>query len=71
MDKPVIKGMTVNGYPLILQDGGKEIERVCPKCHQKKPLKDFGLRCMGGQKQEIRNQSECSLCRNPKGVGKQ
>lgn len=57
-----IKGMTLNGFRLVIQDGGKEVERTCPKCHKRKPLSALGLRNMTG-KDEIRNQSECAECR--------
>jgi hypothetical protein len=57
-----IKGMTLDGYRLVIQDGGKEVERTCPKCHKRKPLSKFGLRSMTGKK-EIRNQSLCTDCR--------
>jgi len=53
--------MSINGYKLILQDGGKELERVCPRCNHKKPLSEFGLRNMGNG--EIRVQAECLPCR--------
>jgi hypothetical protein len=59
----VVKGMTINGHRVVLQDGGKELERVCPKCHQRLPLSTFGLRVMSGRQQEIRLQAYCSPCR--------
>lgn len=58
-----IKGMTLDGYTLILQDGKKELERTCPACGERKPISEFGLRIMGGQKKEIRLQADCAKCR--------
>lgn len=57
-----IKGMTLNGYDLVLQDNGKELKRHCPKCGEKKLISEFGLRIMTGKK-EIRLQAECTECR--------
>lgn len=57
-----IKNMTLDGYELILQDGGKELERTCPKCHNRQPISAFGLRIMSDKK-EIRIQAECKSCR--------
>jgi len=56
-----IEDMTLNGHRLIVQDGGKEVERTCPKCHKRKPLSEFGLRLM--ENGDIRNQSYCTDCR--------
>jgi hypothetical protein len=60
----VIEGMHINGHRLVLQDGGKEIERTCPSCHQRLPLAAFGLRLMGTG--EIRVQAHCAVCRGGK-----
>ncbi len=61
----VLDGMTINGHRLVLQDGGKELERTCTgPCHQRQPLSCFGLRLMASG--EIRVQAQCSLCRNKK-----
>jgi len=61
--KMKIEGMTVADYALILQDGGKELERTCPNCGKRKPISKFGLRVMTGKK-EIRLQGDCANCRN-------
>lgn len=61
----VIEGMHINGHRLVLQDGGKEIERTCPSCHRRLPLATFGLRLMGTG--EIRVQAHCTACRTPAG----
>ena len=58
-----VKGMTLNGYKLVLQDGRKELERVCPRCLKRKPLSAFGFRCFN-RKKEIRLQAYCLQCRN-------
>ena len=39
-----------------------ELFRVCPKCHEEKPLSDFGLRKMT-KNGPVRNQSYCKKCR--------
>ena len=59
-----IDGMAVNGHRLVLQDGGKELERTCTNCHRRQPLSQFGLRLMG--RGEVRVQAYCTTCRNEK-----
>ena len=57
-----IQGMCLDGYLMVLQDGSKELERVCPECHERKPISEFGFRIMTDKK-EIRLQAACTLCR--------
>ena len=58
-----IHGMTLGGYRLVLQDGGKEIMRKCPKCGERKGVSAFGLRHMTATK-VIRIQAQCMACRD-------
>lgn len=58
-----IQGMTLDGYRLVLQDGGKEITRKCPKCGKRKGISAFGLRLMTNTK-VIRTQAQCTECRD-------
>lgn len=45
---------------------GSEPTRICPHCHQEKPLSDFGFRMMDHNPNNIRNQSWCKTCRSSK-----
>jgi len=58
-----IQGMQLDGYQLVLQDGGKEITRKCPKCGKRKGVSAFGLRHMTNTK-VIRIQAQCMQCRD-------
>ena len=65
MKAPVIKGMTINGVPLYIDNGGKEIEKYCPECNNLLPISHFGLRNMRlrGGGVEVRLQPWCKDCR--------
>lgn len=58
-----IRGMTLDNYRLVLQDGGKELTRKCPKCGKRKGISAFGLRLMTNTK-VIRVQAQCTECRD-------
>lgn len=58
-----IQGMTLDGYRFVLQDGGKDLTRKCPKCGKRKSIREFGLRHMTNTK-VIRLQAQCTECRD-------
>lgn len=60
-----IDGMLLNGVLIYFDDGGKELERTCPKCHRRKPLSQFGMRQITtrGGGPVIRLQPQCAECR--------
>lgn len=53
--------------PRVFLASGEEvlITQVCTRCHQMKPLKEFGLRRLGGV---VRSISQCKVCRSKPAV---
>lgn len=49
--------ITADGYD------GHQPTLVCPHCHKRKPLSEFGFRKMNNGKGPVRNQPWCRECR--------
>jgi hypothetical protein len=60
-----IDGMLLNGVLIYFDDGGKELEKTCPKCHKRRPISEFGMRQIAtrGGGPVIRLQPRCTACR--------
>ena len=60
-----ISGMTINHITIYFDDGGKELEKTCPKCNKRKPISEFGLRAMREKEDQVvvRLQPWCGGCR--------